>query len=162
MPLVFMLLDKCQHDREAFTCGDEALDNYLRRSASRHMRDGIATTHVLIADAAPATILGYCSLAAAGMQLHEMHEEDRKRLPLYPVPAIRVGRLAVAKTERGKKHGKRLLGHALRLAQTLRQSIGVRVLVVDAKNEAAARFYEKFGFRRTKSAALTLYLPVVK
>lgn len=160
MALVFAVLDKRLHARDGFSCGVDALDNYLRRHAGQHQRDGIATTHVLIDDANPSHILGYCSLAAAQLHLQEMHESDRKRLPAYPVPAIRVGRLAVSSAAQGKGYGQVLLGHIVTLALSARQTIGVRALVVDAKDERAAAFYEAFGFRRTTSAGLTLYLPV--
>ncbi|USX17192.1 GNAT family N-acetyltransferase [Oxalobacteraceae bacterium OTU3CAMAD1] len=160
MALVFTVLDASHHDRDGFECGVAALDDYLRERAGQHQRDGIATTHVLIDDAQPARILGYCSLSAAELHLHELRDEDRKRLPKYPVPAIRVARLAVAKAEKGKGHGHLLLGHAVNLALSVRQKMGVRVLIEDAKDARTAAFYEGFGFRRTASKALTLYLPI--
>lgn len=160
MALTFTVLEGRQHDRNTFTCGVAALDDYLRRRAGQHQRDGIATTHVLIDEADPARILGYCSLSAAQLHLQELHEDDRKRLPAYPVPAIRVSRLAVSNAEQGKGYGQLLLGHAVNLALSVRQTMGVRVLIVDAKNAQVAAFYEGFGFRYTASEALTLYLPL--
>lgn len=160
MVLAFTVLDAFHHDRDGFTCGVVVLDDYLRQRAGQHQRDGIATTHVLIDDAQPTRILGYCALSAAQLCLHELQEEDRKRLPTYPVLAIRVGRLAVSQSEKGKGYGQLLLGHAVNLALSVRQTMGVRVLVVDAKDAQVAAFYEGFGFRRTASAALTLYLPL--
>lgn len=160
MALIFTVLDGRLHDREGFTCGVAALDDYLRRRAGQHQRDGIATTHVLIDDAEPARILGYCSMSAAQLHLQELIEDDRKRLPAYPVPAIRMGRLAVSSSEQGRGYGQLLLGHAANLAFSVRHMMGVRVLIVDAKDERVAAFYESFGFRRTASAALTLYLPI--
>ena len=160
MALTFTVLSGHQHDRNAFTCGVSALDDYLRRRAGQHQRNGIATTHVLIDDVEPARILGYCSLSAAQLHLHELREADRKRLPAYPVPAIRLGRLAVSQAAQGRGYGQLLLGHAVNLALTVRQTMGVRVLVVDAKDMQVAAFYEYFGFRRTADAARTLYLPI--
>lgn len=160
MALTFTVLDGRQHDRAGFACGVAALDDYLRRRAGQHQRDGIATTHVLIDDAEPARILGYCSLSAAQLHLQELHENDRKRLPAYPVPAIRVGRLAVSSAEQGRGHGQLLLGHAVNLALSVRQTMGVRVLVVDAKDARGAAFYESFGFRCVNNSALSLYLPI--
>jgi len=160
MALIFNVLDGRRHGRDEFSCGVVELDNYLRQRAGQHQRDGIATTHVLIDDVQPARILGYCSLSAAQLYLHELREKDRKRLPAYPVPAIRVGRLAVSKSETGKGYGQLLLGHAVNVALSVRQTLGVRVLIVDAKDEQVALFYESFGFHRTASAALTLYLSV--
>lgn len=160
MALTFALLDGRHHDRSGFSCGVAVLDDYLRNRAGQHLRDGIATTHILIDDLQPARILGYCSLSAAQIHLHELHQEDRKRLPAYPVPAMRMGRLAVSETERGKGHGQLLLGHAVNLALSVRLTMGVRVLIVDAKDAQAAAFYARYGFRQTASEALTLYLPV--
>lgn len=160
MALIFTILDGRHHDREGFTCGVAALDAYLHQRAGQHQRDGIATIHVLIDDAQPTHILGYCALSAGQLHLDELREEDRKRLPAYPVPAIRVGRLAVSTSEKGKGHGRLLLGHAVNLALAVRKSMGVRVLVVDAKDAQAAAFYEGFGFHQTTKAALTLYLPI--
>lgn len=162
MALAFTVLDGRQHEREGFVCGVAALDDYLRLRAGQHQRDGIATTHVLVDDAEPARILGYCSLSAAQLHLHDLREADRKRLPAYPVPAIRVGRLAVSRAEQGKGYGQWLLGHAVNLALSVRQTMGVRVIVVDAKDSTAAEFYQAHGFRVTSDDALTLYLPLGK
>ncbi|MDA7417621.1 GNAT family N-acetyltransferase [Xenophilus arseniciresistens] len=160
MALTVAVLDGRQHDREGFTCGVAALDDYLRTRAGQHQHDGIATTHVLIDDAQPTRILGYCSLSAAQLHLHELREEDRKRLPAYPVPAMRMGRLAISVDEQGRGHGPLLLGHAVNLALSVRQTMGIRVLIVDAKDARVVQFYEGFGFRAATSAALTLYLPL--
>lgn len=158
MSLRILPLNPRVHDRRAFSCGIPALDTYLQQRAGQHQRDGIATTHVLVDDTAPARILGYCSLSAAQLHLSQLQQADRKRLPAYPVPAIRMGRLAVASDEQGKGHGQLLVGHVVNLAQQTRQTLGVRVLIVDAKDECAANFYLSFGFRRTSDEGLCLYL----
>ncbi|MFT0545929.1 GNAT family N-acetyltransferase [Allopusillimonas ginsengisoli] len=160
MALTFTLLDGRYHDRRSFSCGVAALDDYLRNWAGQHQRDGIATTHILIDDTQPAHILGYCSLSAAQLYLHELLEEHRKRMPAYPVPAMRMGRLAVSANEQGKGYGRLLLGHAVNLALSVRQSMGIRVLIVDAKDARAAKFYEGYGFQPTIDARPTLYLPL--
>ena len=160
MALNFALLDARLHQRSNFVSGVTALDSYLQQRASQHQRDGIATTHVLTDSGDPARILGYCTLSAAQLTLSALQEADRKRLPAYPVPAMRVGRLAVAAAEQGKGYGQLLLGHALNLALSLRQTLGVRVLVVDAKDAPAALFYQRYGFTPTSENALTLYLPL--
>lgn len=160
MALSFVVLDGRLHDRRGFSCGVPVLDDYLRRLARQHQRDGITTTHVLLEDTDPTRILGYCSLSAAQLRVLELDEADRKRLPSHPVPAMRMGRLAVSACEQGKGYGQLLVAHAVNLALSARQAMGVKVLVVDAKDERAATFYETFGFRCTTNAALTLYLPI--
>lgn len=160
MALVIELLDGRRHSRSGFACGEPVLDDYLRYRAVQPQRDGIATTHVLVDSACPSQVLGYCSLAAAQMHLSELRAADRKRLSAYPVPALRMGRLAIASHAQGQGRGQLLLGHAVNLALSVRQTMGVRVLLVDAKHAQAAAFYERYGFRPTASQALTLYLGV--
>ena len=160
MALRITLLDGKLHDRSSFSCGIAALDDYLCQRAGQHHRDGIATTHVLTDDAQPAQILGFCALSAAHLHLSELQQADLKRLPGYPVPAMRMGRLAVSASEQGKGYGQLLLGHVVNLALSVRQTMGVRVLIVDAKDAQAAAFYERYGFRPTTSTALSLYLPI--
>lgn len=160
MGLRITLLQPGQQDRSGFRCGVESLDAYLRKQAGQHLREGIATTHVLIDEDAPARILGYVSLAAAQVALEGLQPTDQKHLPRYPVPAVRVARLAVAQTEHGKGHGRLLLGHAVNIGLSLRDQLGVWVLLVDAINTDAADFYRAFGFSPTAHDALTLYLPL--
>lgn len=154
------LLDPKRHDRKGFDCGEPSLDTYLREQAAQHHRDGIATTHVLVDDAQPMRMLGYYTLSAAQLLLTDMQEADRKRLPRYPVPAIRMGRLAIATSERGKGHGDFLLAHAVARCLNLRQQLGVRVMLVDALHAKAARFYRAYGFRETGEHSRSLYLPL--
>ncbi|MFA6984968.1 MAG: GNAT family N-acetyltransferase [Arenimonas sp.] len=160
MALQFALLDTRLHKRASFSCGIPSLDAYLQQRAGQHQRDGIATTHVLTDDGDRTCILGYCSLAAAQLSLHDLQAADRRRLPAYPVPAVRLGRLAVATEAQGKGYGQLLLGHAMNCSLALRGQLGVRVLVVDALDERAAAFYRLHGFRDTAEQALTLYLPL--
>lgn len=158
--LVVEQLKPKRHDREGFACGEPTLDAYLRQQAAQHHRAGISTTHVLVDDGDPARILGYYSLSAAQLLLTDLQEADRKHLPTYPVPAIRMGRLAVSASEQGKGHGDYLLAHAVARCLGLREQLGVRVLLVDALHEKAAHFYRAYGFREAMANSHTLYLPL--
>ncbi len=158
--LVVEQLKPKRHDRDGFACREPTLDNYLRQQAAQHHRDGISTTHVLVDDADPTRILGYYSLSAAHLMLTDLQEVDRKRLPQYPVPAIRMGRLAISVSEQGKGHGDYLLAHAVARCIGLREQLGVRVLLVDALHEKAARFYQAYGFRQATTNSQALYLPL--
>ncbi|HUW51921.1 MAG TPA: GNAT family N-acetyltransferase [Rhodanobacter sp.] len=116
---------------------------------------------MLIDDADAARILGYCSLAAAQMNLPDLQPADGKRLPGYPVPAVRIGRLAVSRDEQGNGYGRLLLGHAVNCSMQLRHRLGVRMLLVDALHDRTAAFYRGYGFRATASGhPRTLYLPL--
>lgn len=162
MALRIERLDGRRHQREGFDSGVPALDAYLPERASQHQRDGIATTHVLVDAEAPGQILGWYSLAAAQMVLSELSERDRARLPRHPVPAARLARLAVDRRQQGRGLRAMLLQDAVKRCLDLRGELGVRVLVVDAKDEKASGFYRAFGFTPTAEAAMTLYLPLGK
>ena len=90
----------------------------------------------------------------------DLAENLAKKLPRYPnVPAVRMGRLAVDQSYRGKGLGAALLADALRRAATA--EIAAYAVVVDAKDESAAEFYSHHGFRTTVENPLFLYLPPV-
>lgn len=158
--LLVARLDGRKHDRNRFDCGVPALNAYLREHASQHHRNGIATTHVLLEDHAPWQILGFYTLAAAQLPLPSLTPADQRRLPRHPVPAARLARLAVALHEQDRGLGAALLQNAVKQCLALREEIGVRLLVVDAKDSRAASFYAAFGFRPTAEKAHTLYLPL--
>lgn len=161
MTLCFTLLEPAIHDRAGFSCGEPALDVFLARYSGQSHRLGLATTHVLVDDEAPARIIGYASVAMAQMDLEALQPEDRRRLPRYPLPALRLARLAIATAEQRKGHGEALLGYVIDRALTLRQSdVGVCAVLVDALHERAAAFYVAYGFRPASDSALTLYYPL--
>ena len=153
-------LDGRAHDRDSFSCGVAELDLYLRQLAAQHHRDGISTTHVLLDDAQPRQVLGYYTLAAAQVTLAQLEPADQRRLPRHPVPAARLARLAVAQSEQRRGLGGALLQDAVKRCLDLRAGLGVRLLLVDAKDERAQASYQAFGFRAVAQAVRTFYLPL--
>lgn len=155
-------LDPTLHDRNGFDCGVPALDEYLARFADQHRRRGITSVYVLADSEAPALILGYYTLSAAEVDAQELDERDRRRLPRYPVPCFRMGRLACRMDQRGKGIGRLLLGLAVDRCLKAREQVAAYALLVDAKDEQARLFYEHYGFTAFTGRPLTLYLPLGK
>ena len=153
-------LDPARHDRADFHCGLPELDRFLKELASQHQRKHFSTTYVLIDTNAPRGILGYYSISFGSLNLTDLGVDERKRLPKHPVPAARMGRLAVDEGERGKGYGELLLQNAVKRCLAAREQIACYALVVDAKNETAARFYEKFGFFACSETEAQWYLPL--
>ena len=153
-------LDSAIHDREGFECGVPALDEYLRRFAEQHRRRGISSIYVLTESSQPERILGYYTLSAAEVDRQRLTEVERKKLPAYPVPCFRMGRLACRTDQRGLGIGKLLLGCAVDRCLKARQQVAAYALLVDAKDDVAKAFYEHFGFKTFQDAPLTLYLPL--
>src|SRR5665213_1154853 len=85
-------------------------------------------------------------------------EAERKKLPRYPVPCFRMGRLACRTDQLGQGWGKLLLGCAVDRCLKARQLVAAYASVVDAKDDVAKAFYVHFGFKTLRDAPLTLYL----
>jgi GNAT superfamily N-acetyltransferase len=152
-------LDPRRHNRQAFRCGVEALDRFLAQQAGQNRRKGFGETFVLVNETDPSRILGYFTLAPAQVVRASLQAENAAPLPPYPVPCFRMGRLARDLSCRGQGIGALLLALAVERCLEVRQSIGGYALVVDAKDAAAALFYEHHGFRRLQDTSASLYLP---
>lgn len=147
------------HNRAAFASGDEALDQYFRQQVGQEQRRRVVAVYVLY-DVAENTVIGYYTLSATGVQLEGLPAETARKLPRYPiVPAILFGRLAVDARYQGQGFGALLLIDALRRCHAVNQ-IGAVAVVVDAKGDAARRFYERYGFRPFAEDAYRLFLPM--
>lgn len=158
MTLAVEELDAKRHDRAAFDCGVEVLNRYLKTLAGQHRAKGFATTFVLIDAGQPRSILGYYSLSAAQLAFEQLEPQDRRGLPQYPIPAVRIGRLATALSARGRGLGGLLLQNAIKRCLIARATLGIYAVVVEAKDAAAEAFYRKYGFRLCGPADRQLYL----
>jgi GNAT superfamily N-acetyltransferase len=148
------------HDRASFSCGVESLDTYLKTQASQDVRRKANAVFVLVAAADPRAVLGYFTLCAYGLAPGAVPDQARKHLPRYPlVSATLVGRLAVAKSRQGEGLGAVLLERVLRTAYENADVVGSSMLVVDAVNESAVRFYAAHGFVRLPES-MRLVLPM--
>jgi predicted GNAT family N-acyltransferase len=160
VPLKVLELDGRLHDRAGFDCGVEPLNRYLKVLATQHRTKGIATTFVLVESGEPGQILGYYALSAAALSFESLTEADRKGLPAYPIPAVRIGRLAAATPARGKGLGELLLQNAIKRILLSRSSLGVYAVIVEAKDATAERFHCRYGFRLCDAQSRQLYLPL--
>jgi GNAT superfamily N-acetyltransferase len=146
------------YDRATFSCGEPSLDGYLQRQASQDVKRDLAACYVL-AERDRATIIGYYTLSATSVELTDLPPALAKKSGRYPlVPAVLLGRLAVDHRFQGQGMSGLLLMDALR--RTLRTGLGIKLMVVDALNDSAARFYEHYDFRRFEDQPLRLYLPL--
>jgi GNAT superfamily N-acetyltransferase len=145
------------HAIETFDCGAEALNTYLKRFALANQSAGGAQTYVAVASG---SVVGYYSLSTAQVELAEAPERLRKGLARHPIPVILLGRLAVDHTWQGKGLGAALLLDALRRILAAADIVGVRAVMVHAKDEAARRFYEHFDFDPSPIDPLHMFLLV--
>ena len=93
---------------ENFDCGDEPLNNYLKRHAwTNQQKVSIGVTYVAVDESAPSTVLGYFTLATSGIPRERFPKKFVRGLPPYDLPLILLARLAVDRRFSGKG-----LGHA--------------------------------------------------
>ena len=149
-----------KHDREALDCGDEALNEFLRRYARKSHERGGAKTFLAIDDAGDKTIVGFYSLSPASVDYIRTPEIIRRGLARYDVPGFRLARLAVDRRWQGRGIGGQLLLAAGRRCLWAASQVGGVVLVIDAKNERVAEWYAGYGAVPLLDAPLTLLLPL--
>ncbi len=145
------------HDRKGFSSGVEPLDRYFRELVTQDKKRRVSNCFVALDD--NDVIAGYYTFAATSLPLTELSPEETKRLPRYALmPAALIGRLAVDQRFQGQR-----LGGALVMDAAARAASGgpaIFALIVDAKDDRAAAFYERLQFRRFVSRPATLFLPI--
>lgn len=135
------LLEAGDH-AEDFDCGVEALNGWLKRRALVNHLSGASRTYVVTAGK---KIVGYYCLAAGSIQHEAAPGKIRRNMP-EPIPAVVLGRLAVDKAFHKRGIGPALVLHALEQTQAVAKVVGIRALLVHAKDAEAADFYRHLGF----------------
>lgn len=142
------LLDGKVHRREAFTCGEPTLEDYLKRQASQDSRRNAAKVYVLVTQDAPEDIIGYFTLSNLAVRLDNLLPSERKGFAPYPeIPALLIGRLAVSTSHQGQGRGGELLRRALKKCLEASEVSAAALAVVDALHHEAAGFYLRYGFQ---------------
>ena len=146
-----------QHDRKGFSCGIDALDRYFQEFATQDIKRRVSNCFVAIGQGGD--VAGYYTFAATSLPLGDMPPEQAKKLPHYPlVPAGLIGRLAVATASQGRRIGGALIMDAV--LRAARADPAIFAIIVDAKDDRAASFYEHLGFKRLSSRSGTLFVSV--
>ena len=143
------------HDRQNFDCGEPALNNFLQRLARQQAERDFNRTYVAASNG-ESRVRGFYAMSSASIDFQNW--PTGLRLPRYPVPVARIGRLAVDLREQGTGIGDALLRHAMHLGASLAEKIGLYAVVVDAKNAAVVAFYARYGFQRFPDQGLSLLL----
>jgi GNAT superfamily N-acetyltransferase len=139
-------LDK-HHDRAAFGCGNEQLDRYLHSTATQDRKRNIAIPYVVF-DLERQKIIGYYTLSMSAIDLESLPLGVAKKLPRYPVVGVTLlGRLAVASEYKGFGWGKLLVMDALFRSLSVSQTAASFAVVVDAIDDEAVKFYQRFEFQ---------------
>ncbi len=148
------------HDRKGFDCGSAELNEYLDRYARQNHESGGAKTFVAVAPAELARVLGFYSISPGAVDFTRVPARLTKKLGRYDVPIFRLGRLAIDRSMQGRGLGGELLLAAGERALAVAAEVGGVALAIDAKDEKAARWYERFGALSLLDDPLKLILPL--
>jgi GNAT superfamily N-acetyltransferase len=149
-----------QHDRAGFDCGDADLNLYLQKFARQNHESGGAKCFVAAPAGAPSRILGFYTLSPASLEYARTPALAKKGLGRYDVPVFRLGRLAVDNTVQGRGLGGALVLRAADRCIRVAKDVGGVALLIDAKNDRAATWYQSHGALRLDDAPLSLVLPL--
>lgn len=158
MSLQIELLTK-KHRRAEFSCGDDALDAYLQRTARQHIDKGISRTFVLIESEFPEAILAFMTLTVSEVVANELPDQFVKKYP-NKIPAAKLARLAVSTNMQRQGFGELMLVDAMQKTLLVAQNLGIAGLFVDAKHEQAKQYYSQFGFLSLPDKLDNLFLPI--
>ncbi len=155
-----------EDDRSQFACGDIELDRFFQRYAGQNQfRHHIGSTYVA---AAGERIAGFVTVSPGELTAETIAAALKKKVPAYPIPILRIARLAVDTRFQRQGIGKLMLRAMFELALELRERVGCAGVVVDAKPDAVS-FHQRLGFmplsavRGTLAARpepLPMFLPV--
>ena len=131
---------------ESFDCGDEPLNNYLKRHAwTNQQKSSIGVTYVAIEESAPRAVLGYFTLATSSAPRDRLPKKYVRGLPPYDLPLVLLARLAVDRRFVAKGLGHALISEAFKITLRVADEVGCRCIVTDAYREQAS-WYAKYGF----------------
>ncbi len=147
------------HIRGRFDCGQPSLNDFLRTLVSQYEKRNLGRTYVSVRGT-DLQVFGYYTIASAAVAFDHLPTEAAKKLPRHPPPVVLVARLAVDRAAQGQRLGEKLLLDALARSLHLSDELGVHAVVVDAIDQRAKEFYEKYRFIPLLDSEFHLYLPV--
>lgn len=143
------------HATEEFTCGQPELDRFLARHALQAQQAHSSQTYVGVSGA---KIVGFYSIVVGEVQHADAPERVVKGMPRHPIPILVLARLAVHSEWQGRGVRAGLLHDALARTLQVADIVGVRALVVHAKDDDAASFYRHFGFMQSNTDPRHLFM----
>lgn len=140
---------------DAFDCGQLALNQFLQRYALINQKANSAQTYVCRQGD---DVVGFYSLAVGSADPQTTPSRVMKGLARHPVPVMILTRLAVDKAHQRKGLGQALLKDALLRTAQAADIVGIRGLLVHAKDDAARQWYESWEFEPSPTDPYHLFL----
>lgn len=158
--------DPDRHDRVAFACGVDAVDNFLKKTANKLARADNLRLYAMIDPSG--ALIGFYALNAHAIDYAELPTKYARTRPGHgAIPAAYISMIGVDARHQGHGYGGDLLVDALsRIAQAA-DAIGIAVVILDVLDDGDAEqvtrrklLYESYGFQPLPSRPLRLFLPL--
>lgn len=143
-PAIEIQLLTAGHEVERFTCGDEALDSWLKIRAVKNQKLDATRTFVAVVKETQ-EVLGYYGLSMSEIIRAEAPKATQRNMP-DSIPVVLLGRLGIATHWQGKGLGRYLVRHMIRAALSASQVVAARMIITKPIDENAYRFYQAVGF----------------
>ena len=156
-PFEIAAFDKNRHDRRHFDCGVHSLNHFIQRQVSQDARRNLNRCYAATHTDQPGRLSGYYTLSSHSVEPSGLPHYQANQ-PYPSIPAALIGRLATCQSCRRQGLGKALVADAIKRLVTLRESLGVSLIIVDPLGEDVVAFYERFGFEEADAGFL--YLPM--
>ena len=158
--------DPEKHDRAAFSCGVEQVDNYFQKTANKLAKADNVRLYVMVDPAG--TVIGFYALNAHAVHFTDLPAKFARTRPSHGnIPAAYISMIGRDERFRGGGYGGDLLVDALRRIAVAADAIGVAVVMLDVLDcgdpDRVARrktLYESYGFQSLASNPLRMFLPV--
>ncbi|PWW04345.1 acetyltransferase (GNAT) family protein [Hoeflea marina] len=144
-----------KHPVDAFDCGQEPLNRFLKRYAFQNQQANASQTYVGLSDD---DVIGFYTLVVGEVAYDGAAERLTKGMARHPVPVMLLARLAVSLNWQGKGVGGGLLRDAILRTLQAADIAGIRALTVHAKDEDARSFYKRYGFIQSPTDRLHLFV----
>ncbi|MCP4406743.1 MAG: GNAT family N-acetyltransferase [Gammaproteobacteria bacterium] len=145
-----------RHELSEFDCGNETLNDWLRKRALKNQNSGASRTFVTCQNN---RVVGYYALASGSVERMASPKPIARNMP-EPIPVMVLGRLAIDSNMQGQRLGSALLKDALLRTLSVSKNVGIRAILVHAISDNAKRFYMGYGFQISPIDSMTLMLPI--
>jgi ribosomal protein S18 acetylase RimI-like enzyme len=157
-------LDPTKHDRTAFSCGIDQVDNFFRRTANKLIKAGNARTFVMVGS--EGVLIGFYAVNAHAIDYTELPERFARNRPAHgSIPAAYISMIGVDSRYQGRGYGGDLLMDCLIRLAGAAEALGIAVVMLDVLDcgdpDAVARrlaLYSSYGFEPLSSKPLRLFL----
>lgn len=160
--LAIETFDAARHDRAAFTCGVDRIDNFLKITASKYLAGDIGRIYVAV-ETTGGRLVGFYAVGPHSIDASELEADMKKRLPNYDrISAYYLSMIGTHSNVQGKGVGGFLLADALKRCMKAADDMGGRFVVLDAINKDAGRLYGRYGFVELPSMPGRMLLSIAK